>query len=227
MGRGSWQGWVAGVALAAAAPEAVAGDSCVTTRGNGFTGEVITFAVAGDRQLAAASERALASWRRACGAAWGRELPLLRLAATGERAMYTIRRGTANRPGVCGSFRGSVLTVHQVAIDARSGGFLQCGDLADVIAHEIGHTLGLADAEARLCPLHIMAGIEPANRAHRSVQPAECAAVARTWTTWAELRRDAEPGDGAATTVARVERPAERPRGRSPDAEPARGVELW
>ncbi len=140
-------------------------------------------------------------------------------------------------PRSCGSFIGAEIILYGRAIDPRVHALGGCGDLdrvAETLAHELGHALGLTDRFEPACYGSIMSqlvwtsatGILP-----RRVQPYECAAADLAFETPAErragARRDivlasaglaiaAGEGEGAAA-LARLTlpEPAAEPRRRS------------
>jgi hypothetical protein len=92
----------------------------------------------------------------------------------------------------CGFFRGRTITLYRWArTSARAT--RSCGSLALNLAHELGHVLGLADAdESPSCATRIMADLERDNLFRREVSREECALAGARWLTLAEL--DARPG---------------------------------
>ena len=88
----------------------------------------------------------------------------------------------------CGEFRGRTITLYRWAL-APDGRRVQCGSIAQNLAHELGHALGLRDArEAAECRHHIMSRIGWSNRKSRSIGASECQAVGQRWLTRLEQR---------------------------------------
>jgi hypothetical protein len=82
----------------------------------------------------------------------------------------------------CGSFNASTILLYPLA--SEQGRPVPCLPPERILAHEIGHALGLADAPARPeCREHIMAQTFEAHDAARRVQPSECQAVGQHWLT--------------------------------------------
>jgi hypothetical protein len=87
----------------------------------------------------------------------------------------------------CGSFEASTIRLYPVALE--DGRPVPCLPPDRILAHEIGHALGLADAPARSeCRDHIMAQSFEPHAPGRRVQPSECQAVGQHWLTPDELR---------------------------------------
>lgn len=168
----------------AAAGEAAA--ACAVAEPRLRVGARVIFhaAAAGD---AALLDAAIASWSTACHDGYGWSLPALERSDRPELATYRVEVHRSNPHGPqCGTFRGRSLVVYRFARGER-GERLHCGDPALVLAHEIGHALGLEDVDPTLCPNAIMADIHRANRNTRRIDPADCRAVALAWTTLREL----------------------------------------
>lgn len=91
--------------------------------------------------------------------------------------------------GHCGMIQGSLVTVFAFAYDERGKAF-SCGPPAVVLAHEIGHFLGLLDSPAhRACRNHLMAAVPPHNAGERTVDREICAAVNTLWQAALESPR--------------------------------------
>ena len=94
----------------------------------------------------------------------------------------------------CGRFRGHEIHVYAFALNA-AGQEVHCGSPVLVLAHELGHVLGLADGdEDEICREHIMAQIEASTRYRRRVHESECQVASQRWLTAAE-RRAAESAE--------------------------------
>lgn len=98
---------------------------------------------------------------------------------------YLSSRGDA----ACGVFQGRTITLYGSA-RAPDGSRFHCGSLAQNLAHELGHALGLRDApEGAGCRRQIMSRLNPSNRQARSVDTSECQAVGQRWLTRLEHRK--------------------------------------
>ncbi|MBZ0112115.1 MAG: hypothetical protein K8J08_06635, partial [Thermoanaerobaculia bacterium] len=86
----------------------------------------------------------------------------------------------------CGSFGQETIRIY--GYQRVGGEMFSCGDLAQNLAHELGHALGLGDgSSAQRCQLHVMSWITADNAYRRAVQPAECQAAGQRWLTAEEL----------------------------------------
>jgi hypothetical protein len=99
----------------------------------------------------------------------------------GRRVRVRIERREPGA-GYCGIFAGETITIHRLArIEAR---IAPCPPTDRVLAHELGHVLGLRDVEiGRGCPTFIMSEIVERGPALQTVSQAECSAVAKHWIT--------------------------------------------
>ncbi|MCP4205374.1 MAG: hypothetical protein GY769_25975 [bacterium] len=93
----------------------------------------------------------------------------------------------------CGSFRGRTIVLYAFAVD-RTGRLRSCRSPVDLLAHELGHALGLRDAPEDLaCHAYTMSNLHDSDPLSRQVQPEECRAVAERWLTSQEIARDSAP----------------------------------
>jgi hypothetical protein len=85
--------------------------------------------------------------------------------------------------GNCGSFVGDTITIYRRArVDNEQ--ILICPKPDRILAHELGHVLGLRDMDAqRGCPSFIMSEVAPGRPALQRVARDECRAVDRKWMT--------------------------------------------
>jgi hypothetical protein len=89
--------------------------------------------------------------------------------------------------GDCGSFTGQTITIYRL-VRTDNQRILSCPPPDRILAHELGHVLGLRDMDAqRGCPTFIMSevavGVPPLQRVARG----ECRAADRKWLTSSEL----------------------------------------
>lgn len=107
---------------------------------------------------------------------------------------------------VCGSFRGRTITLYSWTRD-RLGKRVSCGPMDLVLAHEMGHALGLLDSPpSGSCQTRIMSHVVLRNRLLRRVREDECQAVGQRWLSAVELERERRGKDGwPATAVAEAE----------------------
>jgi len=186
-GRGEeWGRWhVAGGALLVllAAREAPADTGCVRAKPGGRSradaiGIVFSGEPRDEAQAAAVLQEALAMWR-VCPQ-FGERFPTIGAGVAAGRSTYVVRFEGYNASPRCGYTRGNTIVVHAAA---RAGGKLAfCGRPARILAHELGHVLGLADApEDSGCMSGIMSAVGTQRRDRARVLPEECRAVEQRW----------------------------------------------
>ena len=138
-------------------------------------------------------EGAVESWRTC--RQYGRDFPRFVVGATGTRTVEVEYVHGSSGARSCGSFQRRKIKLFGSALDP-SGRPRRCGDPATILAHELGHVLGLVDQYGSgSCSSHIMSQTPPAGRDRRRVEPAECATVAARWAM--EADRLASVDDGA------------------------------
>jgi hypothetical protein len=142
-------------------------------------------------RLAEVPFAAAALWNDApCAAA---ERPRF-VAGRGDRTLIVrwIDGVAMSSAGVCGAFAGREIRLYAFARDPFDGRLLRCGEsarLVEILAHELGHALGLFDQRAPECGQRIMGQLvrrADGSIAARSVHAEECAAVAARFLTAAE-----------------------------------------
>lgn len=159
--------------------KARAAESCTTLRPGASPAAASTIGIFADARLAPEiAARALGAWSDC--AAWAPELPRFTLGRSGTRDLFVVYDpaaiGAAER---CGAFQGRTITLFSRTRN-RHGSVVGCGSLTQNLIHELGHALGLADSP-RSCNSFAMSKLDPNNRFHRRVQPAECRALEARW----------------------------------------------
>lgn len=102
--------------------------------------------------------------------------------------VLTVKRHWRSDSSTCGRFRGSEIQVYASAVGPQ-GAAQDCGSPVLILAHELGHALGLPDVYPDVrCQERIMAELHGGNGFRRWVHEAECAAVGRRWLTASEQR---------------------------------------
>jgi len=122
---------------------------------------------------------AIAIWERGCVDlfAVGR-IPRLLANRPGDRSVR-VELDTKVSPdhGVCGTFNAASIKIWGFTF--RGNKVVSCGPAARLIAHELGHVLGLGDApERRECSTHIMSHIWLDHLVIDRAMPGECEIVA-------------------------------------------------
>jgi hypothetical protein len=155
---------------------------------------------------------AIAIWERGCDALYAAgRIPLLLANYPGAR-MVRVDLDAKVSPvsGVCGTFNAASIRIWRFTI--RAGKVQSCGPVARLIAHELGHVLGLGDApELRQCCNHIMSPIWPDRLLIDRALPGECEIVAAANVPGLGLERGASEvvaaglaGDAGLTTAVAV-----------------------
>ncbi len=143
--------------------------------------------------VAPAVARAMAMWNAPECNTGG--FPLFRATTEEPHRVIHVRwvAGTSPRfEGSCGSFSGNQVLVYSHARDPRDGGIRTCGTVgrvAETLAHEMGHVLGLEDQYGPECDGYIMGQLVRTRAGavrERRVRAAECAAADRWFLTLAE-----------------------------------------
>lgn len=124
-------------------------------------------------------EEAVGYWRRCPG--YGSTFPAFVTDAPGGRSLRVRYVPGTSGSLVCGRFKGRNVTLYGMALQARR--LVPCGDPSRVLAHELGHALGLADApDIRKCHRYLMSRFYHSSAAP-AVQDEECGQVDRRWVT--------------------------------------------
>ena len=134
---------------------------------------------AGEGISAGEIEDAIEIWERGCDALYAAgRIPRLLANRPGDRSVrIELDAKVSPREGVCGVFNAATIKVWGFA--QRHGKVKSCGPVARLIAHELGHVLGLGDAPPdRQCCNHIMSPIWPDKLLIDRALPGECAIVA-------------------------------------------------
>lgn len=133
-------------------------------------------------------QHAITHWQ-GCNS-YGKGFPGFVIAGEGTvepRTLLTLKFAGASHAQRCASIRGRVITLYARA-RRPSGQPIACGNLAQNLAHELGHYLGLGHAAKRApCRFDIMATINLRNARRRKVTPEECRAVDGQWLTPFEI----------------------------------------
>jgi len=161
------------------------------------------------RNVETALAEAASLWNLAPCEASGR--PRFVLGAPGERTLAVRWLGfaAAAEPGVCGSFTGKEIRIFGFARDRETGALARCGDrdrLVEVIAHELGHALGLRDQMQPACSGQIMGQLvrrPDGELVERTVHAEECVAVERRFLTVSERLAGLATGEGSIASVLR------------------------
>ncbi len=193
---GSWSWICLTVALPAAAAAADRGEAALCTAARSDRIDALSSielrAEGFPPQLDDVTADAAALWNSApCNAA---DRPRFLLGAPGDRTLLVHwNEGlTAAAAGVCGSFSGNEIHLYAFARDPGSGGLERCGDrarLVEVLAHELGHALGLYDQRSSPCAERIMGQLvrrADGSIAARRVHAEECRAVGQRFLTLEE-----------------------------------------
>jgi hypothetical protein len=181
--------WLATVLIAVSAPAgALDGGGCVVRLArNTLAGDVIGLVPVAPFPPELLDE-AIRGWRGCPG--YATEFP--RFVIGPATRTLTIR----HHPGSSGASRCGRLSGNTVSIYTWARGVdgkpVRCAPLALILAHELGHALGLDDApDDPACRSIIMAQVDPRDPEARAVGGQECAAVARLWRTGGEERSEA------------------------------------
>jgi hypothetical protein len=104
----------------------------------------------------------------------------------GPEQVISARLVPASGKAICGELRGREIVLYAFA-RLPNGAVVRCDPVAETLAHELGHVLGLLDAPNEAsCAEHIMAAI-PIHGDRRSVATGECDAVDARWRTASEV----------------------------------------
>lgn len=126
---------------------------------------------------------ALAMWG-SCST-YGAGFPNFQLEPGPERVI-SARLVPASGKAICGELRGREIILYAFA-RLPNGNVVRCEPVAETLAHELGHVLGLLDApNDASCSEHIMAAL-PTHGDRRSVATGECDAVDARWRMASEV----------------------------------------
>jgi hypothetical protein len=125
---------------------------------------------------------ALAMWGSCT--TYGAGFPNFQLEPGPERVI-SARLVPASGKAICGELRGREIILYAFA-RLPNGNVVRCEPVAETLAHELGHVLGLLDAPNDAnCSEHIMAAL-PTRGDRRAVATGECDAVDARWRTASE-----------------------------------------
>lgn len=172
--------WLVAAALAQAAASFAGQPVCVSPPVFEFQHLGSCVGLVYDRSLERTASRAIALWRGCDG--YGSGFPDLEPAGHCPRSVVVRSASTCGQRR-CGSFAGREIVLYPCAM--AGDGETSCGDPALVLAHELGHVLGLGDAPAAPACMHaIMAGAGA--WLLRGVQKEECELADARWITAGE-----------------------------------------
>lgn len=182
-------------ALAADATAAfAAGGACVVGRAAppGGLSRIALEPIGFPAALAGVAERAAAMWN--AGRCNNGDFPRFTLGGDADRTLRVrwVDGLSPSMRGVCGEFFGDEIRLFAAAREPASRRLVPCGDadrVAETLAHELGHALGLLDVGGTACAGHIMSQMVRSSSgeiAPRAVQAAECGMADRRFVTLAE-----------------------------------------
>lgn len=134
-------------------------------------------------------KRAIELWQRCPN--YGLGFPAF-VEGRGQARTIRVEYHPRSRATACGRFWGNQINLYAFA--AREKGRIRhCGSMTLILAHELGHVLGLADGSGEAtCREDIMSDIFEVNRYERRVGDAECQAASQRWLT--RYERELEAG---------------------------------
>lgn len=175
--------WLGFCCFSTMAPAGGAVPRCAASATGTLQGEAIGVHLDASMPRAAA-ERALARWTACERSSTG--FPRLTLDAPAPIEVWVRYVRGNSQSERCAFFARREIVLFGAALD-RAGKPYPCSPAEVLLAHELGHVLGLADApRGGACALAIMAQDDPRFARLRAVQPEECAAVDRRWRTAVE-----------------------------------------
>jgi hypothetical protein len=156
---------------------------CVRAKPGVRHGEIILLDYGADMPAAVVGE-AIDYWRSCDG--YRRGFPSFVTSGEATRTLRLHYLAASGSPK-CGSFRGRDIYLYEVATDDR-GRLRSCGSPARLLAHELGHALGLSDCPAtRECNLAVMSNVGSSLTEQPMTTRDECAAVNAHWLTPFEM----------------------------------------
>jgi hypothetical protein len=135
--------------------------------------------LAGEGVSEADIDAAVGIWQRGCQDLYAAgRIPRLLPNRPGDRTVrVNLDAWVSPTPGVCGTFKAASITIWSFTVS--NGKARSCGPVARLIAHELGHVLGLGDAPARReCSNHVMSPIWADKLLIDRALPGECEIVA-------------------------------------------------
>jgi hypothetical protein len=170
-------------ALLVLAPEAVLADCTTTILGTGRPHQGDTIGIEAPGVPPEAVEGAVDLWQQC--PEYGLDFPAF-VTGRGEARTITVRCHPQSESTACATFVGNRIDLFSFAVDER-GKRRPCGPRKLLLAHELGHVLGLADARGEgSCTRNIMSDIFKTNRSRRWVHEEECRAAGLRWLTQVE-----------------------------------------
>lgn len=175
-------------------PTAVAVDCSVSDNRYGISpGNTFTLSVGGFTN--AEVQTAIGYWSGCSG--YGSEIPNFQIGGSGGIPVTIAKlSGNSNSAeGTCGETRldpvGQRIESATITVWTRDRNGNACPPLTDVLAHEFGHLLGLANATDLACAGHIMGA--PFEGSLRTVQSDDCAVADDKWETTQESQPQSDP----------------------------------
>jgi len=163
--------------------------------------------IAGTNMSQRLLEEAVGLWRGCSN--YQADFPAFVIGDRADRVIeVTLVRGSSGTTR-CGVYSNGRIELYRSAV--LDGHLYVCGPLAPNLAHELGHVLGLHDAQrSPSCRDHIMSNVTPLRLMSRTPQETECRAVGRYWLTLAEItsgrptiaRTEVEPAKESRATEA-------------------------
>lgn len=127
---------------------------------------------------------AVAYWSRCANYGFG--FPSFVIGEEGTRNIYLEYHPSKVGEKRCGEFKANSIVLYGRAV-LVSGVESGCGSIAQNLAHELGHVLGLSDApENSRCQDYVMSNLNGHNSFTRAVTIDECQAVGQHWMTFEE-----------------------------------------